>query len=160
MQECIFFEAHVNECGVKAWNYAMYFTKINVAYGEILASFFFVKLRQDFVLQIGNINFVGLGIDYKLKIHDKSVKYLKTTKQPFLGCFTKKTKRLKKAYFFFLWRFLRSRFLRLCVAILWRLRFLPLGIMLFIKNSLMYGILDSLQYLFNPTDDYCIGFNG
>lgn len=29
--------------------------------------------------------------------------------------------------FFFLWRFLRSRFLRLWVAILWRLRFLPQG---------------------------------
>lgn len=30
--------------------------------------------------------------------------------------------------FFFLWRFLRKRFLRLCVAILWRLRFFPQGI--------------------------------
>jgi hypothetical protein len=29
--------------------------------------------------------------------------------------------------YFFLWRFLRRRFFRLCVAILWRLRFLPLG---------------------------------
>lgn len=32
--------------------------------------------------------------------------------------------------FFFLWRFLRSLFLRLCVAILWRLRFLPQGILI------------------------------
>jgi len=31
--------------------------------------------------------------------------------------------------FFFLWRFLRSRFFRLCVAILWRLRLRPQGIM-------------------------------
>ena len=31
-------------------------------------------------------------------------------------------------YFLFLWRFLRSLFLRLCVAILWPLRFFPLGI--------------------------------
>lgn len=31
------------------------------------------------------------------------------------------------AYFFFLWRFLRKRFFRLCVAILWRFRFLPQG---------------------------------
>lgn len=30
---------------------------------------------------------------------------------------------------FFLWRFLRSLFFRLCVAILWRLRFLPQGIL-------------------------------
>ena len=32
--------------------------------------------------------------------------------------------------FFFLWRFLRRRFLRLCVAILCRLRFFPQGILL------------------------------
>jgi len=31
------------------------------------------------------------------------------------------------AYFFFLWRFLRKRFFRLCVAILWRFLFLPQG---------------------------------
>lgn len=29
--------------------------------------------------------------------------------------------------FFFLCRILRKRFFRLCVAILWRFRFLPLG---------------------------------
>ena len=33
-------------------------------------------------------------------------------------------------YFFFLWRFLRSLFLRLCVAILCRFLFLPHGIFL------------------------------
>ena len=30
--------------------------------------------------------------------------------------------------YFFLWRFLRRRFLRLCVAILWPFLFFPLGI--------------------------------
>ena len=35
----------------------------------------------------------------------------------------------REAYFF-LWRFLRRRFLRLCVAILWRFLFLPQGMML------------------------------
>ncbi|MCB0781492.1 MAG: hypothetical protein KDC03_18540, partial [Flavobacteriales bacterium] len=31
---------------------------------------------------------------------------------------------------FFLWRFFRKRFLRLCVAILWRFLFFPQGIVL------------------------------
>mgnify|MGYP000020235966 CR=1 FL=1 len=35
----------------------------------------------------------------------------------------------KKDYFFFLWRFFLSLFLRLCVAILCLFLFLPLGIM-------------------------------
>src|SRR5690554_1780053 len=96
MQEGIFFIAHINKCCVKAWNYSMYFTKINIAHGEILASFFFVKLRQDFVLQIGNINFVGLGIDYKLKIHDKSVKYLKPRNSHFWAVSLKNKTLLKK----------------------------------------------------------------
>jgi len=34
----------------------------------------------------------------------------------------------RRAAYFFLWRFLRRRFLRLWVAILWPLRFFPLGI--------------------------------
>jgi hypothetical protein len=40
-------------------------------------------------------------------------------------------------YFFFLCLFLRRRFLRLCVAILWRLRFFPLGMLgnFFVYNS-------------------------
>ena len=35
---------------------------------------------------------------------------------------------MEEPTYFFLWRFLRRRFLRLCVAILWRFLFLPLGI--------------------------------
>ena len=34
---------------------------------------------------------------------------------------------------FFLWRFLRNLFFRLCVAILWRFLFLPLGMVQMIK---------------------------
>jgi hypothetical protein len=35
-------------------------------------------------------------------------------------------------HFFFLWRFFLSRFLRLCVAILWRFLFFPEGMVLVI----------------------------
>jgi hypothetical protein len=37
-------------------------------------------------------------------------------------------------YFFFLWRFLRNLFLRLWVAILWRLRFFPQGMAVRLKG--------------------------
>gem|GEM_PF-3403905 len=37
-------------------------------------------------------------------------------------------------YFFFLWRFLRSRFFRLCVAILCLFLFFPLGMMLIVSE--------------------------
>ncbi len=49
-----------------------------------------------------------------------------------------------KRIYFFLCRFFRSRFFRLCVAILWRLRFLPQGIMclvnVFVNGQLTFQL--------------------
>jgi len=42
--------------------------------------------------------------------------------------------KIRNYFFFFLWRFLRRRFLRLCVAILCLLRFFPQGILLVFKK--------------------------
>jgi hypothetical protein len=47
-----------------------------------------------------------------------------------------------KNYFFFLCRFLRRRFLRLCVAILWRFLFFPQGM----ASSWVYWVLLSLVF--------------
>jgi hypothetical protein len=57
-----------------------------------------------------------------------------------LGLFRLILNQLQCYLFFFLCLFLRKRFLRLCVAILCLLRFLPLGISLFFKGDTYFTL--------------------
>ena len=160
VQKSISLVAHIHKCRVQAGQHFFDASEINVPDGEIHVAFVLMQLDQSAVFQQCDFHALGGGIDdeffaqwYEFNGSLSSGNEPESIVQSEPGraalkplgwfrlpgelreCCLKKNELAPAQHYFFLWRFLRRRFFRLCVAILWRLRFFPLGMIVVLKIS-------------------------